>query len=115
MDTPHELTTLSQVLEKLRVKKIESEWKWTEKGFTVNDAKFYQPTDLVIVKVYRFEGITDPADMSILYVIEANDGAIGISISAYGVYNDQENEEEYNNFIRQVPEKGHEEQLLFEI
>lgn len=115
MEIPHELTTLSQVLEKLRVKKIDAEWKWTDKGFTVNGAKFYQPADLVIVKVYRFEGITDPADMSILYVIEANDGSIGYSISAYGVYNDQENEAEYNNFIRLVPEKGHEEQLLFEI
>ena len=115
MDTPNEMTTLSQVMERLRVKNIETEYKWTPEGFTLGNDRFYQPSDLTIIKVFRFEGPTDPADMAVLYVIEANDGAIGYSIDAYGVYSDHEGEEGYNNFIRQIPEKNHEGQLEFEL
>jgi hypothetical protein len=115
MEIPHEMTTLSSVMEKLRVKKIDTEYTWTPEGFTIGSGKFYQPFDLEIVKVYRFEGITDPADMAILYVIQAKDGTIGYSLDSYGVYSNQEGGEGYDNFIRQIPEKGHQEQLLFEI
>jgi hypothetical protein len=115
MQLPHEMTTLSQVLEKLRTKRIDTEYQWTKDGFTLGNDRFYQPADLTIIKVYRFEGITDPSDMSVLYVIEAKDGAIGYSIDAYGVYSNHDNEEGYDNFIRQIPEKNHAEQLLFEL
>jgi hypothetical protein len=115
MEIPHQMTTLSHVLEKLRIKNMDNEFRWTEEGFTTGNGKFYQPGDLTIVKVYRFEGITDPGDMSIVYVIEAKDGSIGYSLDAYGVYSNHENEAGYDNFIRQIPEKNHQDQLLFEI
>ena len=44
--------------------------------------------DFDIVQVYRFEGMTDPGDMSILYAIESKDGLKGTLISSYGVYAD---------------------------
>ena len=62
--------------------------------------KEYQPEDLKIIKTYRFEGDSNPADMSIIYLIEANDGLIGYSIDVYGADSDQE--EGYDDFIRQV-------------
>lgn len=105
------MTTLTSVLEKLRVKKQDSEFKWTEQGFTVNDQKFYQPEDLTIVKTYRFEGESDPADSSILYVIEANDGQIGYSLDAYGAYS--MHEEKYDEFIRKIKVEDRDEQILF--
>ena len=79
------------------------------------DDKIYQPEDLVILKAYRFEGVSDPSDMSILYLIRANDGLIGYSLDAYGVYSNHDDEEGYDNFIRQIPVKNNEEQLLFEL
>jgi hypothetical protein len=51
--------------------------------------KKYHPDELTIKKVYRFEGDSDPADMSILYAIETNDGHKGIYVDAFGTYGDQ--------------------------
>ncbi|NIJ51696.1 hypothetical protein [Dyadobacter arcticus] len=46
------------------------------------------PEDFDIVQVYRFEGMTDPSDASILYAIESKDGLKGTLVSSYGVYAD---------------------------
>ncbi|RXK86357.1 hypothetical protein [Filimonas effusa] len=113
MQIPHEMTTLSEVLEKLRVKKMDNEFRLEPEGFTAGKGKTYQPEDLEIIKVFRFEGMTDPSDMSILYIIQAKDGLVGYSLDAYGMYS--EHEEDYDNFIRLIPTRGHEEQLLFEL
>jgi len=68
-----------------------------EKGFTENfeivsatsminhdSGKEYLPKDATIVNYYRFEGMSDPGDNSILYLIETNDGKRGILITTYG-------------------------------
>jgi hypothetical protein len=115
MEIPHQMTTLTQVMEKLRTKRMDNEFRWTQEGFTANKGKIYQPQDLLIVKVYRFEEITNPSDMCVLYLIKANDGLIGYSLDAYGVYSNHENEEGYDNFVRQIPEADRDEQLLFEM
>lgn len=46
------------------------------------------PEDFNIVEVYRFEGMSNPSDTSILYAIESNDGLKGTLVSSYGVYAD---------------------------
>lgn len=47
-----------------------------------------------IDEVYRFEGITDPADETIIYAISANDGSVkGTLVNAYGAYSDSTSEE----------------------
>ena len=48
--------------------------------------KTYRPEQLVIRDVYRFEGYTDPDDLSVLYVLEADDGTRGWVSDAYGPY-----------------------------
>jgi hypothetical protein len=48
----------------------------------------YEPGDIHVVNFYRFEGISDPDDMSILYAIKTSDGHLGTLIDAYGVYSD---------------------------
>jgi len=115
MQIPHEMTTLTQVMEKLRLKRMDNEFRWNPGGFAACNGRNYQPSQLEIIKVYRFEGITDPSDMCILYVIEAKDGFTGYSLDAYGVYSNHEDEEGYDNFIRMIPERNHELQLLFEL
>ena len=114
MPVKDEMNTLSQIMNKLSVKGYDNEFRLTKDGFTVKD-KSYQTEDLVIVKTYRFEGESDPSDMSILYLIKANDGLIGYSLDAYGVYTNHDDEEGYDNFIRQIPVKNNDEQLLFEL
>ena len=114
MPVKDEMNTLSQILNKFTVKGYDNEFRWAKDGFIFND-KAYQPEDLTIVKTYRFEGESDPSDTSILYLIKANDGLIGYSLDAYGVYSNHDDEEGYDNFIRQIPVKDNEEQLLFEL
>ena len=115
MFKPSEMTSSSVILEKLRQKKMDNEFKWTDKGFTAGKSKYYQPQDLKIIKTYRFEGDSDPADMSIIYLIEANDGLIGYSMDAYGAYSSHDDEEGYDNFIRQIQVEERDEQLIFEV
>lgn len=110
-----DMNTVSEILEKLRMKKMDNEFRWTEEGFCAPNGRCYKPEDLEIVKVYRFEGSSDPSDMAVLYIIEAKDGQIGYSLDAYGVYSNHDNEEGYDNFIRQLPQRGRDEQLLFEL
>lgn len=47
------------------------------------------PSQFEITDFYRFEGMTNPDDSSIVYAIEAIDGGMkGTLVSAYGVYSD---------------------------
>jgi|SRR5690242_7763748 len=105
------MTTLSGVLEKLRLKKIDNEFKMTPEGFTAGKGKYYQPEDLRIIRTYRFEGESNPEDNSVIYIIEATDGLIGYSIDAYGAYSDHE--ADYDDFLRKIPVAEKEEAQIF--
>jgi len=50
--------------------------------------KVFRPDEVVIRKLARFEGVSDPDDMSIVYAIESRDGTRGTLIDAFGVYSD---------------------------
>lgn len=39
---------------------------------------------LEVIKFYRFEGMTDPGDNTILFLIETHDGRKGLLVDAYG-------------------------------
>ncbi len=110
---PGEMTTVTSVLEKLRVKKHDKEFRMTPEGFTAGNGKYYNPEDLKIIKTYRFEGESDPSDSSIIYVIEANDGLIGYSMDAYGVYSDHD-DDGYDDFIRKINVEERDEQQIFQ-
>ncbi len=101
MIKPAEMTTMSQVMEELRLRRQDNEFLLTANGFSTGNGKYYQPEDLKIVRTYRFEGESDPADSSILYVIQANDGLIGYSVDSYGAASNHEIS--YDEFIRRIP------------
>lgn len=111
-EKPGEMTTVSSVLEKLRIKKRDKEFRMTPEGFTPGTGKYYQPEDLKIIRTYRFEGESDPSDSSIIYLIEAKDGLIGYSLDAYGVYSEHD-DDGYDDFIRKIPVEEREEQQIF--
>lgn len=46
------------------------------------------PADLLIREYHRFEGVSDPDDMAIVYAIEGKGGVRGTVTDAYGVYSD---------------------------
>jgi hypothetical protein len=47
-----------------------------------------RPGQVSIRDVYRFEGTSDPDDMSVVYALEARDGTRGVLVDAYGSYAD---------------------------
>jgi hypothetical protein len=65
-------------------------------------SKTYTPEEVTIVDFYRFEGESDPDDMSILYAIEAHDGTRGTISNGYGTYADADTDE----FLRKVEDLG---------
>lgn len=113
MGNSNQMQTVSEVLDKLKDRKIDKEFTITSNGLTIDNKRFYTPAELEIIKVFRFEGLSDPSDMSVIYVIQSKDGHMGYSLNAYGTYNNQDID--YDNFMRQIPEQNHDEQLLFEL
>jgi hypothetical protein len=58
--------------------------------------------ELVIREYHRFEGVSDPDDMSIVYGIESQSGVRGTLVDAYGVYSDAS----VSAFLQGVPIRG---------
>lgn len=103
MSTPNFMTPYSKVIESLEEKGYGNEISVVRSGAQFGGSgTAYPASELKIVKVYRFEGDSDPGDMSIIYVIKADDGNKGYMINAYGSYSGQDNEY-YDDFIRAVP------------
>jgi hypothetical protein len=52
------------------------------------------PAQFEIVEHYRFEGMSNPDDSSVVYAIESKDGSMkGSLVSAYGMYSEGLSEE----------------------
>ena len=106
-----EMVTLSQVLEKLRQQRKDNEFTMDGEFFTTVNGNKYTPEDLTIIKTYRFEGDSDPADSSILYLIEAKDKLMGYVMDIYGAQSDHD--AAFDDFVRQIKVEGRDEQLIF--
>ena len=92
-------TDLDKCLNKLEADGYTDQFR-VEKG-KLNDLsnnKRYKARDVKAVNFYRFEGISNPDDMSILYAIETCDGRKGTLVDAYGLYSDDETGE----FLNQI-------------
>jgi hypothetical protein len=62
----------------------------------------FSAAELVIREYHRFEGVSDPDDMSIVYGIETRGGVRGTLVDAYGTYADAE----VSAFLQGVPIRG---------
>jgi hypothetical protein len=54
----------------------------------VTSGETFRTTEVVIAEYHRFEGVSDPGDMSIVYGIETRSGIRGTLVDAFGVYAD---------------------------
>ncbi len=86
------MTDLEKCLNKLEEQGYNDQFKVEKKHLLslTDSKKKYKPKDVQAVNFYRFEGISDPDDMSILYAIETTDGRKGTLIDAYGHYSDDD-------------------------
>ena len=97
------MPTLSQIMEKLRMKGITKEILMTEnKKFVLRETDiFYKPDDLVIKKVYRFEGASDPDDNVALYLVQDKAGNKAMIIDSYGADSNYEGSE-FDDFLKAI-------------
>ncbi len=74
-------------------------FKVTEKGLhSLKEDRYFNPEDVKVINFFRFEGVSDPADNTILYQIQTTDGLKGSLVDAYGPYSDAG----VNAFMKQV-------------
>ena len=94
-----DLKSLQACLAKMISTGFTDDFKALDEGLkSLRTNKVYAPEEVKIVNFYRFEGASDPDDMSILYAIETNDGLKGTLVDAYGPYASPE----VNQFILAV-------------
>lgn len=84
------MTDLEKCVKKLEEKGYTEQFRVEKKVLQslTDKKKKFKPKDVKAVNFYRFEGVSNPDDMSILYAIETVDGTKGTLIDAYGVYSD---------------------------
>ncbi len=84
-DTQNEENTLAEVTENLLHKGYTFNFQVNEAGMlTDNKDLAFAPSEVVLVEIHRFEGMSNPADSSILYAVKARSGEMGIVIDSYG-------------------------------
>jgi hypothetical protein len=88
----NEPDTLVETLEQLKNEGFTYDFNLTAHALEVHNDEGVQltlsPDDFNIVKIFRFEGMTNPSDESILYAIESSTGLKGTMLSSYGMYAD---------------------------
>ncbi|CDF80407.1 conserved hypothetical protein [Formosa agariphila KMM 3901] len=88
--------------------------QYQDKGYTANyqvvDAKLvdletketFKPESVKIVAEHRYEGMSNPSDMSILYVIETSSESKGTFLAGFGPTSNLEDSE----FFNAIPESN---------
>lgn len=81
--------TLTEALDALRQQGFTKDFNLKEDRLKCDQNTIeLHPADFDIVNVFRFEGMTDPDDSTVLYAIESKTGQRGTLIDAYGAYSD---------------------------
>jgi hypothetical protein len=96
--------SLVNVLNRLRKDGYTYDFKVSGEGklCTMEEKNSFTPDQVQIVDFYRFEGESDPDDMSILYVLETTTGLKGTISNSYGPYADAN----VDDFLKQVEDLG---------
>lgn len=95
----HDYTSLSLAMNALDKEGFIEQFSATSDGIkATNSDKDYSPTDLKVVRRYRFEGMTNPEDQTELFGLEASDGTKGTLVMSYSVKENQNRE-----LIKKIP------------
>ena len=80
-------TSMAEAIQGLKKRGFTANFEFLDQAFRdVDSGRTFKAEDLTIVEHYRFEGSSDPDDMSVIYAIESDDGTQGIIADAFGVY-----------------------------
>jgi hypothetical protein len=80
-------TNMVEAIEELRKRGFTANFEFLDQTFRdVSSGRTFMANELTIVEHYRFEGVSDPDDMSVVYAIKSDDGLKGIVADAFGLY-----------------------------
>ena len=104
MANPIEQPTLVDTLNKLKAEGYTHDFNIHNNQLKSGDITL-SPKEFEIVKVYRFEGMSDPDDNSVLYAIRAlHHDVKGTFINGYGIYADEISEDLLRKLDTPIPE-----------
>jgi hypothetical protein len=86
---PTEVSTLAGKLDEMRARGFTAHF--TVRGgrlLALDGPASFGPGEVAIAETHRFEGVSDPDDMAILYGLEVAGGPRGTLVDAFGVYAD---------------------------
>ena len=79
-------TNMSEAIQELRKRGFTANFEFLDQEFRdVDSGRIFTAEELTIVEHGRFEGASDPEDMSVVYAIESNDGTRGVIADAFGI------------------------------
>ncbi len=77
------MQTVSQKIEELKNAGYKADFIFSDNGLSANN-KTFSASDITIEKEFRFEGKSNPDDLSIIYQIKAADGTKGTIVDGFG-------------------------------
>ncbi len=82
--------TLSEAIEKLKNEGYTKDFNLIDEYLEdKEEKKRYTADEFEVDRVFRFEGMSNPADNSVLYAITTSNGSKGLLTDAYGAYSGQ--------------------------
>jgi hypothetical protein len=88
-EVPGEPATLTGVMAELAGRGFAEQFRVVDGRLRVmSSGAEFAAAQVVVAAYYRFEGVSDPDDMAILYAIETRTGVRGTIADAFGVYAD---------------------------
>ncbi len=100
----NQYSTLTEAVESLKKQGYADELTLTEEGLW-NNARALDPSQFNIDSFHRFEGPSDPADMSIVYAISSDEfGMKGLLVGDYGA----KAQDFIHRMVKRLPAHEHE-------
>lgn len=99
-ELPTNMSSLSEVLEKLKERGLDTEFRYKD-GAMHAFGNTYTPQELSMIRTFRFEGFSDPADNVAVYMVEDKDTNIGYIMDVYG--SESNYGEGFNEFLKNIP------------
>lgn len=88
--SPHNYRNLLEAVNGLRARGYNYDFHFEDACLHCSKiSESFSAEDLKITEYYRFEGMSDPEDNTVIYAIESKNGHRGIIIDAYGAYSDE--------------------------
>ncbi|HEA30152.1 MAG TPA: phosphoribosylpyrophosphate synthetase [Leeuwenhoekiella sp.] len=82
--------SLSKAIEDLKKKGYDTDFNLVDEGIESKHLKKnWTAEQIEVEEAFRFEGMSNPDDNSVLYVINTHDNKKGLLVDAYGAYSGQ--------------------------